>query len=60
MLTIKLKTFSLKTGNNKKNDLKRFSKKFEKEINEVKNEKINGINVTVPYKKSIISFLLNN
>ena len=26
-------------------------------INEVKNEKINGINVTIPFKKSVISFL---
>ena len=26
-------------------------------INEIKKEKINGINVTIPYKKSVISFL---
>ena len=26
-------------------------------INEVKNEKIDGINVTIPFKKSVISFL---
>ena len=26
-------------------------------INEIKNEKINGINVTVPFKKSVIPFL---
>ncbi len=30
---------------------------LEKIINEIKNEKINGINVTIPFKKSIIPFL---
>ena len=30
---------------------------IERIINEVKNEKINGINVTIPFKKSVISFL---
>ena len=30
---------------------------LEEIISEVKNEKINGINVTIPYKKSIIPFL---
>ncbi len=30
---------------------------IESVINEIKNEKINGINVTVPYKKSVIPFM---
>ena len=39
-------------------DKKQLSKNEIKEIiTEVKNEKINGINVTVPFKKSIIPFL---
>jgi len=39
-------------------DKKQLSENEIKEIiNEVKNEKINGINVTVPFKKSVIPFL---
>ncbi len=30
---------------------------IQKIINEIKNEKINGVNVTVPYKKAVIPFL---
>ena len=30
---------------------------IEKVINEIKNDKINGINVTTPFKKSVIPFL---
>ena len=46
-ITLKLITIKKKLN---KNDLKNI-------ISEVKKEKINGINVTVPFKKAVIPFL---